>query len=152
LPISERFEDKFVKNKSTGCWNWTASSDEFGYGRFRVGEKLVGAHRFSWVSNFGEIPDGLLVCHKCDTPSCVNPDHLFLGTDADNSRDKMEKGRLGNRKGSANGHATLNSEKVAIIRGMSSGSATYTEIANLFGVTKGAISKVVTRRTWGELP
>jgi len=86
-----RFFDKVHKTDS--CWNWTASTRN-GYGAFKINGKVEGAHRVSWVLNNGEIPEGLFVCHKCDNPRCVNPEHLFLGTASDNMKDCYNKGRL----------------------------------------------------------
>ena len=90
--------------KSHGCWLWTAYRDSKGYG-FAVpgrGQKQL-AHRVSWVLHFGQIPDGLLVLHKCDNPPCVRPDHLFLGTHADNAADMVAKDRQasGDRNGAS---------------------------------------------------
>lgn len=77
------------------CWSWRGSTHPGGYGSLRIGlEKPVLAHRMAWVAAFGYIPDGLCVLHSCDNPSCVNPGHLFLGTQLDNMRDKVRKGRL----------------------------------------------------------
>lgn len=75
------------------CWLWTASVSGGGYGQFIAHGKLIVASRYSWEIHYGIIPDGMLVCHHCDTPSCVNPSHLFLGTELDNKRDMKEKGR-----------------------------------------------------------
>jgi len=77
------------------CWNWTGVKSKFGYGRgtFYSGTKFY-AHRMSWILHNGEVPDGLLVCHKCDNPTCVNPGHLFLGTAKDNTHDMYEKNRM----------------------------------------------------------
>jgi len=78
------------------CWEWKAFKNAKGYGQTKIGGrsgKLILSHRLSWVINFGEIPEGLHVCHKCDNPSCVNPNHLFLGTNLDNIKDRVSKGR-----------------------------------------------------------
>jgi len=93
--------DKFValfwshiSKTETGCWEWTLSRLPYGYGRVAfLGNKNQYAHRVAWILTHGDIPDGLCVCHKCDNPPCINPDHLFIGTYADNAHDRDAKGR-----------------------------------------------------------
>ena len=84
-----------------GCWTWNGGRDKNGYGRFNVRPRLSSldrTHRVSWVIHFGAIPEGLQICHHCDNPPCVRPDHLFLGTAADNNADKVAKGRQSRKR------------------------------------------------------
>lgn len=88
----ERFFSKV--DKTENCWNWIAAKRYKGYGCFRINGKLVDSHRVSWVIHNGAIPDGLFVLHTCDNRLCVNPAHLFLGTNYDNVQDCIRKGRM----------------------------------------------------------
>lgn len=92
--LKERFWDKVDKQAGNGCWEWTASRNLTGYGHFGVlGLPSQVAHRVSYELNVGPIPAGYYVCHHCDNPPCIRPDHLFTGTNGDNVRDAIEKGR-----------------------------------------------------------
>ena len=98
-PMNYRFWNKVNKEGQihfilrTKCWIWTAHKYPKGYGQFGFNGKVTAAHRVSWILHYGPIPEGLLVCHRCDNPSCVNPEHLFLGTAKDNAEDMGRKGR-----------------------------------------------------------
>lgn len=90
--LIKRFFNKI--DKSQNCWNWKGGSRGNGYGAIKVNGKVIDTHRFSWMIHFGEIPKNIFVCHKCDNRKCVNPEHLFLGTNSDNMKDCFNKGRL----------------------------------------------------------
>lgn len=92
--ISEAVLDgRYIPVTEAGCWLWLGSPNGTGYGRIYIHGKPVMAHRLSYQIKHGSIPAGKIVCHKCDTPSCINPDHLFMGTHKDNSRDMVAKKR-----------------------------------------------------------
>lgn len=108
----KRFEANYVPVTESGCWLWTGSSRK-GYGRLRYQSKMLGAHRFSYLMFKGEIPKGLFVCHRCDVTECVNPDHLFLGTNSENLKDAFNKGRLSSKKGILNNANKYTTEQIA---------------------------------------
>lgn len=96
----ERFWRRVMKPESDGCWTWTGSTAGYGYGRVFVDGRQQSAHRVAWELTNGPIPEGLIVCHKCDNPPCVRPLHLFLGTHKDNSQDMVRKQRGPGQKNS----------------------------------------------------
>lgn len=93
-PVDVRFWEKVNKATLTGCWEWVGAKRYFGHGNFWLNRKNIGSHQASWLINRGPIPKGACVLHACDNPPCVNPEHLFLGSLSDNSRDCIRKGRF----------------------------------------------------------
>lgn len=135
-------EDVFLGrvNKTELCWLWTGTKNEYGYGIILMpGEKPVRAHRYSYELFVGKIPDGMVVMHSCDTPVCVNPDHLSLGTRDENNKDAVKKRR--NAFGEKNGHCRLSSQQVQDI--LSDTRRQYI-IAKEYGVTQSHISRIKT--------
>lgn len=149
LTTEERFWSKV--DKSDGCWLWTASRNNWGYGKFslpRAGGKSrdVGAHRYAYELSYGP-PGDLCVCHRCDTPACVNPAHLFLGTHADNTHDAMRKGRIDHRLLSAK----LNEIQVVQVKNLlSEGRLSQEKIGALYGVHQRTISRIKLGQRWAE--
>ena len=149
------FESRISPEPNSGCWLWTGSTKSskpgpaFTRGFLNRHEYCGLAHRLSYQMYVGPIPDGLCVCHKCDTPLCVNPDHLFLGTVADNNKDCRLKGRArSSHPGSANGYARLTEQAVLkILRDTRS----VTEIAKAWGVAHQTVSDIRNRKTWVHL-
>lgn len=144
---------KYVDVRSDDeCWHWLASTTKDGYGRFYFRKRNVPAHRASWMMHFGEIPDGMQVCHTCDNPACVNPRHLFLGTNADNMNDKAEKGRCNSVHGSPHPFAKITEEDVVAIRKMAQDTdLPYTKIAAQMNVSVANICLIVKGKTWAHV-
>lgn len=145
----ERFDAKYKVNPETGCWEWTAYRMKEGYGVLGIrGHYTDRAHRFSYKRFRGPIPPGMLVCHTCDNPPCVNPEHLFLGTNADNVADRERKGRGRRAIGSLAGHAKLNERKVLRIKQRLAAGANQSAVARQYGVDQCAINHIARGRTW----
>lgn len=152
LPIADRFWDKVTKGWPDGCWLWSGTTNlKYGYLGIARNRK-VRAHRFSWELHNGPIPADLHVLHKCDEPSCVNPAHLFLGTQADNNADMYCKGRSNAvRNGEDNGFAKLTVAGVREIRRRLAAGDRQVDIAADSGTHQTNVSLIATGRAWGSV-
>lgn len=146
--IAERFWLKV--EKSDGCWVWTRKKHVAGYGLFKLDGSMIRAHRFAWEIVNGPIPPGLHVCHHCDNPPCVRPDHLFLGTPKDNAADKVAKGR--HRCGPPRvGQVTtskLTEDGVREARRRHAAGESYRVLAGYYGVSLDTIRDAVRGFSW----
>jgi hypothetical protein len=149
----EAFERMVVPEPNTGCWLWLGAAHPWGYGSLRLNGRTAIAHRVAWLLYRGEIGAGLLVCHKCDVPGCVNPDHLFLGTPMDNTRDMHRKGRARKALGEAASRTELKQTEVLEMRRLyASGDYSAKDLSAKFGVSKATANAVVKGRSWRHLP
>lgn len=150
----ERFWAKVYRGPETDCWIWFGCRLATGYGKMAVNGIEVGAHRLSWEIHFGEIPQGMHICHECDNPSCVNPDHIFPGTRGDNMADMARKKRNRHSNGELkrfrkNG---LCAGRVHGIRRLYAATKLTThEIAKEFGIWPTAVNAIINGRSWGHL-
>ena len=159
-----RFQHELDKQPGPdGCWLWTGYKLNSGYGRITIGKRSVAAHRYSYEINVGPIPEGLLICHTCDTPSCVRPSHLFPGTSRENILDMHKKGRAGKQRpgrklkvaelaprGEMHHRSKLTDAQAAEIRELfASGEVNQLELGERFGVSNSTISLLVRGKRYG---
>jgi hypothetical protein len=157
VPLMDKFWSRF--ERGDGCWLWTAGKTRAGYGFLGDRGKPVYAHRLSWEVHRGPIPPNTEVCHDCpggDNPACVNPDHLFLGSHADNLADMGAKGRrdtsgLGPHPGESHPGAKLTEADVRAIRARVAGGESHYALARAFDVSRPTITAVITRRHWSHV-
>jgi hypothetical protein len=140
--ILQAFKDH-TSEAADGCIIWLGAKTHNGYGQLRNKGRAILAHRAMWELWCGPIPTGMLVCHRCDTRSCVRIDHLFLGTAADNSSDMVQKGRSHDLRGERSPRAKLTAEQVAKIRRRAGAGETCGVLAREFGFSTGAMSRVI---------
>lgn len=146
--VSRRFWAAVDRDGPRGCWLWTRALDAAGYGAIKGATKVVKAHRLSWEIANGPIPGDLHVLHRCDTPRCVNPRHLFLGTNADNIADMVAKGR---RKGELQCWAKLTVPKVREARRRRANGEPINRLAAEYGVSAWAMGSAIVGKTWGHV-
>ena len=155
--VYQRLISHMKINKTTGCWEWQGSKRN-GYGRMIIGSrtdgtrKTVSTHRLSYELHYGEIPQGMEICHKCDNPCCINPDHLFAGTRQDNVDDRERKGRNNPPKGEKHPKAKLTELDVLTIKEKRLQGVSFGKLAKEYGVCKKTIQDAVSGKTWSYLP
>jgi hypothetical protein len=154
--LRERFWSRVERKGDDECWQWNACLCH-GYGYFKLCGKMKRAHRVAYVlmhpltiNLLDDLP--MCVCHKCDNPKCVNPAHLFLGTHADNNRDRDEKGRGKCTKGEEHTNVKLGEEQVIEIRSIYTlGKMTHRQLAMYYGLSKSAIGHIIRRECWKHI-
>ena len=150
-----RFWEKVEKTET--CWNWIAHKVGKGYGHFHSKGKEILAHRYSYELHKGKIAENLFVLHSCDNPSCVNPDHLWLGTKKDNRTDCESKGRaklFGSKdakKGEENNKTKLKESDVILIRSLKKEGKSFDELAQKFSIKKVTVRQIIHRKTWKHI-
>lgn len=150
----ERIKSEFDRLviKQDGCWKWGRVPLQNGYGTISMGRsKTLLAHRASWEINFGEIPKSHYVCHKCDNPICTNPDHLFIGTAKDNTRDCLNKKRKNAPSGINHHNVKLTEEQVGEIKELIILKYSQRILAKMYNVSPSTIQNIVDNKTWKNL-
>jgi hypothetical protein len=147
MEVKERFWSMVKRDGPYSCWEWQGYTLRDGYGAFHFQGKRIIASRFAWILTYGEIPPGMCVLHKCDNPSCVNPRHLFLGTQKDNMHDAVLKWR---KSGPHNGRTKLTWPQVDAIRLLFKSGWSTRKLAKLFGVDHKTIWQIRAGKTWRE--
>lgn len=145
--METRFWEKVDKHSDDECWNWLATGTFERYGQFWVGKRMIGAHRFSWILHYNEIPDGMRVCHRCDNKKCVNPSHLFLGTQKENIIDMINKKRdsiIGER----NNNSRLSNHDVIEIKKYIASGFSNRKIATIYKIDESTISHIKCNHSW----
>ena len=149
--LKERLDEKYIPEPNSGCWIWIGAITKRGYGKISVTRSRPKlAHRMSWLVYRGEIPKGKLVCHHCDNTYCINPEHLWVGTHKENTRDCHMKGRAynGGKAGVKNGRAILTEKQVIDIR---KSKEPIKSIARKYKLHWATIYKIRKHKLWGHI-
>ena len=147
--LKDRLLSKVNNTNSNECWEWTAKTAVAGYGRLTVDKKSILAHRLSYELFKGKIPEDFCVCHTCDNRKCINPDHLWLGTKSDNTKDMYSKNRQYDVAGENHGRTKLNWSQIGEIRKLK-GKETLVNIGKKYGIAKSAVSAIQRGITWNR--
>lgn len=148
--LKDRFENGFLK-QNDGCWVWIRHRDNWGYGQIWARNTMIRTHRISWILYRGEIPSNKLVLHHCDNPPCVNPDHLYIGTNQDNTNDKLLRGREAKVRGEKNGNSKLTENDVIKIREWLDCGESDVSISQMFCVNRSLIRYIRIGKSWAWL-
>lgn len=153
--LLQKFESHIERISESGCWLWTGALEKAGYGTLsiRKDKVLSRAHRISWTLFKGPIPEGLSVLHRCDVRCCVNPNHLFLGTHADNTADMMQKGRgkWMPSPGERNGRAKVTNIIVQEIRAQREAGMSYAALARRYDIGANTVRDIALGKSWRHL-
>lgn len=141
-PFNERFWKRVDVKGPDDCWLWKGSVQvKTGYGKYRLNGQHTSSHRIAYFLAFGEIPDGINICHRCDVRLCCNPGHLFAGTHQDNMTDMVSKSRQYRPPtGGAHHNAKLTDEQIRKVKGLTAMGFSQRKIASLFNVTRGVVA------------
>lgn len=149
--VLERFTQQYIPEPNSGCWLWQGAFSRMGYGAFSVDSVPKRANRVSYELFKGPIPPGLFVLHRCDTPACVNPDHLYAGTDKDNVRDMVARNRMNfsnQIRGERHHQSKLNAATVRMLRESNHYRHRARDLAKEYGVSKTAINRALKGLSW----
>lgn len=151
IPLLDRIESKYEAVTESGCWIWTASVNKAGYGQISMPGRPMLAHRVCWEFYKGPIPNGKFICHKCDTPGCINPDHMFVGDHRDNMQDMRNKGRapkVESAKGDKNKSSKISNETALAIF---NAEGPQREICKTFNVSRSTLQAIKYGRQWSSV-
>lgn len=151
-PLEQMFWERVEKRGQDDCWQWTGTLSKRGYGAIKYDHRSLRASHISYELHFGSIPNGLVICHTCDNPGCVNPKHLFAGTQLENMQDCHRKGRYSPVDGQLNPNSKLTESDVIEIRRLAANGESQAALARQFGVTKANINDIVHRHRWKHIP
>lgn len=146
----ERFNQQYEVDEETGCWEWTGTRHEHGYGQIGIDYITVGAHRYSYKLHNGEIPEGAFICHKCHNPPCVNPDHLYAGDAKSNAQDAIDNGDWPELTGERQANAALTNDEAKEMRHKYAGGDTVKELSDEYSVSMGVVSRVINGVTYTD--
>lgn len=146
--IQQYIKDRVCTHPGTGCWEWAMAVSEQGYGVAAVGQKKASSHRIAYAAFVADIPAGINVCHRCDNPSCCNPEHLFLGSQKDNIQDCIRKGRKADKRGERHHLSKLTDKDVRQIRSLKGAGLLPSQVALMYPVGRWQINAIWHNQGW----